>query len=187
MQFQIETTNLILKVENADKSYDVLDFYSYNSDLFDKFEPTRPTNFYTEAFHRASLRAEHNDIINKRFLRYYIYLRSNPQKIIGAINFSSINYGAFMSASIGYKLDKNHHKRGYAYEACVAAIGIMFNDYGLQRIDARVLPSNVPSIKLLKRLHFTYEGIEYSAVSINGNRENLYRFSLINNNYPIQY
>ncbi len=180
MQFQVETNNLILKVENIDKAHDVLDFYNNNSDLFDRYEPTRPNNFYTEAFHKASLRAEYNDILNKRFLRYYIYLKSNPNKIIGAINFSNIKYEPFMSASIGYKLDKEYHKKGYAYEACVASIGMIFNEYGLRRIEAKVLPTNIPSIKLLKRLHFVYEGVEYSSVSIRGICEDLYRFSLIN-------
>lgn len=181
MQFEVETDNLILRVENVDKADEVLAFYSNNSDLFDIYEPTRPTNFYTEAFHKATLKAEYNDILNKRFLRYYMYLKSNPNEIIGAINFSSINYGPFMNTSIGYKLDKKYHKRGYAYEACVASIGIIFNEYGLHRIEAKVLPTNIPSIRLLKRLHFIYEGVEYSAVSINGKRENLYRLSLIKN------
>lgn len=178
MLFRIETENLILNVENSDKAKDVLDFYIHNQDLFDCYEPTRPDNFYTEAFHKATLLAEYNDILHSRFLRYYIYLKSNPNKIIGAVNFSNMLYGPFMRTSIGYKLDKDYHKHGYAYEACTAAIDVVFKEYHLYRIEAKVLPTNEASIRLLNRLAFRYEGLEYSAVSIKGVREDLYRYSL---------
>jgi len=178
MLLRTETEHLILSVATNENAKDVLDFYVDNQHLFDAYEPTRPQNFYTEAYHKACLTVEYDNIIHHRFLRYYIYLKTNPTKIIGSINFSDIVYGAFLKATIGYKLDQNYHHQGYALEACKHVIDIMFNDYQLERIEAKVLPSNSPSIRVLENLNFRFEGMEYSAVSINNSRVDLHRYSL---------
>ena len=178
MDLIVYTKRLILKVEHADKAEAILDFYRHNSALFDNFEPTRPHNFYTEAYHRAVANAEYNSTIAGNFLRYYMYTKENPDKIMGSVNFSNITYGPFMKATLGYKLDIDYHHKGYATEAVAHCMDLMFHQYGMQRIEAKVVPHNQPSIDLLNRLHFRYEGIEYNAVSVRGNRVDLNRYSL---------
>ena len=74
MSFTITTERLILTIEDGTKSPDILAFYLRNKDLFERFEPTRPTNFYTEAYQNASVSYEYSEIIKGKTLRYYIYL-----------------------------------------------------------------------------------------------------------------
>ena len=56
---------------------------------------------------------------------------------------------------------------------------ILFSNYKIHRIEARVAPDNIPSIKLLERLHFRFEGIEYQSVEVNGRYTDHYRYSLL--------
>ena len=65
------------------------------------------------------------------------------------------------------------------FEACQAAISVIFSNYKIHRLDARVAPDNIPSIKLLERLGFVYEGIEYQGVEVNGTFKDHYRYGLI--------
>lgn len=179
MAFTLETERLILKVEDSMKAQEILDFYINNKELFEQYEPTRPHNFYTLAYQMASLNYEYTQIVKGKSLRYYIYLKDNPDTIIGTINFSRMEHGPFSRTSIGYKIDAASHKMGYAYEACCAAIPVIFKNYKIHRIEARVAPDNIPSIKLLERLGFCYEGIEYQGVEVNGKFRDHYRYGLI--------
>lgn len=179
MSFQLATERLILKIEDSDKTKEILGFYQNNKTLFEQFEPTRPNNFYTEAYQRASISYEYSEIIKGKTLRYYIYLKNDPGTIIGSVNFFRMEHGPFSKASIGYKLDATYHGQGYAFEACQAAIPIIFSNYKIHRLEARVALNNTPSIKLLERLNFRFEGIEYKSVEVNGTFTDHYRYSLL--------
>lgn len=180
MSFKLTTNRLILQIEDAAKAGDVLSFYQNNRSLFEYFEPTRPHNFYTLAYQKAAMQYEYSEIIKGKSLRYYIYLKETPDTIIGSVNFSRMEHSPFSKASLGYKLDASYHGHGYATEACQAAIPVIFSNYNIHRIEARVSPDNIPSIKLLERLAFRYEGIEYQSVEVNGTYRDHYRYSLIN-------
>lgn len=179
MSFQLTTSRLQLQIEDAAKADKVLAFYKKNAGLFDRFEPTRPNNFYTLAYQTAAMSYEYSEIIKGKSLRYYVYQKDNPDVIIGSVNFARIEHGPFSRASIGYKFDADYQKKGYALEACRAAIPILFSNYHIHRLEARVSLDNIPSIRLLEKLNFTYEGIEYQSVEVNGVFKDHHRYSLI--------
>lgn len=179
MSFELTTDRLILKIEDSSKTSDILAFYQNNKVLFERFEPTRPQNFYTEEYQRATIGYEYSEIIKGKTLRYYVYLREQPDTIIGSVNFSRMEHGPFSKTSIGYKFDSAYHGHGYALEACQAAIPVIFSNYRIHRIEARVAPDNIPSIKLLEHLGFRFEGIEYESVEVNGRFTDHFRYSLL--------
>ena len=77
------TNRLILRVENESKAKQVLDLYLRNRLPFEQYEPTRPASFYTQDYHWSSLHREYIAYTMGTFLRYYIYLKDRPDKIIG--------------------------------------------------------------------------------------------------------
>lgn len=179
MSFRLTTDRLILQVEDSSKAEQILSFYDKNSMVFDRFEPTRPEHFYTLTYQKAALQYEYSEIVKGKTLRYYIYLKNSPDTIIGSLNFSCIQHGPFSRASIGYKIDRDHQGHGYAAEACQAAIPVLFSNYKIHRIEARVSPDNIASIKLLEKLGFQFEGMEYKSVEVNGIFQDHFRYSLI--------
>lgn len=179
MSFQLTTERLQLQIENDTKAEEVLSFYKKNAALFDRYEPTRPDNFYTLSYQKAAMSYEYSEIIKGKTLRYYVYLKENPSAIIGSVNYSRMEHGPFSRACIGYKFDSDYHGNGYALEACQATIPILFTNYHIHRLEARVSLDNLPSIHLLEKLNFTYEGIEYQSVEINGTFKDHHRYSLL--------
>lgn len=177
-----ETNRLLLKIENERICYSVLKFYADNYELFERFEPTRSKSFYTLSHQRNYLNMEYNEIIQKRLLRLWVYPKWEAKCIMGTISFSNIVNGSFKSAMFGYKFAKKYHGFGYASEACMEGIRIMFEEYDLHRIEAKIMPSNLPSIALINRLGFSYEGMERKSVEINHKWEDHLRYALLSSN-----
>lgn len=180
MQMICYTDRLILKVLNQNDANKVLDFYIRNKDFFEEFEP-RTSNFYTLAFQKAALSYENSLMIKSKALRYYVFEQCNPDKIIGTVSFSNIIRGSFMSCQLGYKFDQLFLRRGYATEALDQCIYIIFHDYKLHRIEAYIKPSNLPSIHLIEKFGFQYEGIAYQSIKIRDKWEDHFRYARINN------
>lgn len=183
MYFQYETPRLLLKVLHTDATEKVLEFYEENKAQFEPYELTRPKNFYTLKYQNASLAYEYDQILKQKGLRLWIFPKEDPEQIIGCISFSNIAKGPFQSAIFGYKMHHSYQKQGYCYEACKKALSIIFNDYHLHRIEAKILPENVPSIKLIEKLGFQFEGIEYECAQVNHVFRDHYRFSLLQPNF----
>lgn len=181
MSFQLKTNRLFMQIEDNRQAGKVLDFYQRNRDLFDRYDPTRPPQFYTFDFMSTFMEIEYQDCVKGKMLRYYVYPLDDLNTLIGTVNFSRIEHGPFSRTAIGYKFDAAYHGKGYAFEACQAAIDVIFSNYRLHRIDARVAPDNLPSIRLLERLGFCYEGIELKGVEVMGQFRDHYRYGLIQN------
>lgn len=172
------TDRLILKVIDGNYSSLVLDLYNRNKASFEQFEPTRPNDFYTDAFQKRTLQREYQGYSFGTFLRYYIFPKNNTKKIIGAINFNNLIGYPVKSAVIGYKLDSDYQGDRIAFEACTAAINVMVNEYGIKVFHAHIHPENHPSLNLAKRLGFEYVGYEPNATNILGKPADLYHYVL---------
>ena len=92
----------------------------------------------------------------------------DDNKIIGRVSFFNFAYGGMMSCACGYHLDKEHTGKGYMTEALKSAMAFVFDEYNMHRIEAFILPENEPSLNLVRRLGFHYEGRRISYMHING-------------------
>lgn len=167
MNLTYETDRLLLSVLDESYSIQVLAFLSRNRTYFDGFELAKADNFYTEDFQRRLLYEEYSMTLKKNRLRFYIFRKENPQRIIGTVSFGNFR-PSFQSCQTGYKLDPLYQHRGYATEALSAAVDIAARELRLHRITAYVLPDNIPSIRLLERLEFAWEGTARDYAMING-------------------
>lgn len=171
------TNRLILCVENETKAEQVLDLYLRNRIPFEQYEPTRPVSFYTKEYHRSSLHREYIAYTMGTFLRYYIYLINQPEKIIGSVNLNLFPNNREPYAEIGYKVDVLHQNCGIAYEACEAALHVLVKDYQIHRVDARIHPENTASLALAKKLRFRPLQFEPQSANILGHYVDLMRYT----------
>lgn len=179
MQTQYETERLILKILTPDKCNSVLRFYKENRKLFEKYNPVTPENYYTTDYHRSCLTLEYQGFLNGKSVRYYVFLKNNPSKIIGTLSFSDIKRNFNKSAIIGYRFDFRHHHKGYATECLQKGIYSLFSEEQIHRIEAFIQPDNIPSKNLAARLGFQYEGISYKHTLVQMKWQDMERYSLI--------
>ncbi|MDD5934926.1 MAG: GNAT family protein [Clostridiales bacterium] len=173
------TKRLILKHLDETSAPYVLSFYQENQKLFEPWEPAHPARFYTLNYQMTLLAAERNLASRSQAIRYFLFEKQNPNKIIGTVNFYHMLRSPNSSCKLGYKLASGVWHQGYAYEAISFLLPIVFHSYRLHRIEAEVMPTNQRSIRLIKRLGFTYEGIARQSCEINGCFEDHCRFSLL--------
>lgn len=180
MQTSYETSRLIIKILTPDFSNEVLSFYKENKIIFEPFEPAKVPNYYTLGYQRALLTYEYNSALKKKGIRFWIFEKNHPNKIIGTVCFHNIQKGILWSCQLGYKFGKDYHGQGYAKESLKRTIKIIFEDLKLHRIEAYIMPSNSSSIHLIRSLGFFYEGISFKNIKIQNKWEDHERYSLLN-------
>ncbi|MBS4534746.1 GNAT family N-acetyltransferase [Clostridium sp. D2Q-14] len=177
-----ETERLLLKV--LDRSYEklIVDYYLRNKSFLEEWEAVKNEEFYTKQYQEEQLDKELLNIENNNLLRLWIFKKEDNSRIIGSISFNNIVRGAFLSCHLGYKLDKDELNKGYITEAIQKGIDVMFNEFGLHRIEANIMPKNKRSLRVVEKLGFYNEGMAYKYLKINGKWEDHIHMVLLNDN-----
>lgn len=180
MQKLYETDRLILKTLDSASADLVLDYYVRNRFFLEEWEPVKDGDFYTEASLASALDVDSLNMELGSSLRLWIFKKGCEDRIIGSIAFNNIVGGAFLSCFLGYKLDKNEINQGYITEAIQKGIAVMFQEYGLHRIEANIMPKNARSLRVVQKLGFYHEGLAYRYLKINGKWEDHIHMVLLN-------
>lgn len=146
----------------------VADYYKRNRSFLEAFEPVRSEEFFSLEYQQAVLKKEMSEYEERTAFRFYILSVEQPEKIIGIIGLNNVVWGAFCSAFLGYKLDKDFVNKGYMSMAVGMLTKYAFEELGLHRIEANVMPKNKASLRVLDKNHFVNEGISKYYLNING-------------------
>jgi len=87
-----------------------------------------------------------------------IFLKSNLENVIGTIGLFNPNAGIPM-LEIAFDMNPAFWRRGLATEACEAMSNYAFKNFPIHRLQARCVPENRGSVRVLEKLGFKYEGI----------------------------
>ncbi len=96
--------------------------------------------------------------------------------IIGSCGYNSLDFEN-AKAEIGYDIAKACWGQGYASEAIYSLVEYAFTKLAFNRIEAKVHPENVNSIKVLQKLNFTFEGTLRQTERVNGQFHDLNIYS----------
>ncbi len=179
MNPSLTTDRLLIRTGEESLAETLLCFYEENKKEFEPYDPVLSRNFYTKEYQRKAILYEQKEIKNGRSMHYYVFLKEHPETLIGNIEFDRILPNPFYSTVLSYRFHHEYWHCGYATESINAAIASMFSEYEIHRMEARVTPDNTPSIRLLERLGFRFEGTEYESVKINGIFKDHLRYSLL--------
>lgn len=180
MAITLETRSLILRTANTAFADGLLAYYVKNKAFLEAFEPERGADFFTLAQQTALLLQDSQSEEAKTAYRFYLFLREAPQTIIGSVALTNIIRGCFLSCFLSYKLDQDHINKGYMTQAIRAVVGYAFDILGLHRIEANVMPRNLPSRKVLEKCEFQEEGLAKKYLKINGVWEDHIHIVLLN-------
>ena len=114
-----------------------------------------------------------NDLAQDNKAIRFSIIKTESNEIIGSCGFNSLDFEN-AKAEIGYDMAKSFWGRGYASEAIYSLLDYAFTSLQMNRIEAKVEPENVNSIKLLQKLNFTFEGTLRQYESVDDNDLNIY-------------
>ena len=110
-------------------------------------------------YHAYTQMNEEFDNLFQMFLaqqRYAIVLKEES-KTIGILNLMEADR-AVTAFEMGFRINKNYQRKGYAYEAVKAVIETWFQRTDTEMFTVSSYPFNSASRKLIEKLRFTYEG-----------------------------
>jgi [ribosomal protein S5]-alanine N-acetyltransferase len=152
---RIETTRLILRpfiLSDIDEAYEVLEG---NPEVW-RYDP----GYCRTKLQRANLikkYAQDND--ENGFGNLAVVLKSTGE-LIGHTGLQSYRLGdqpqSPLEVELFYKLGRDFWGKGYAFEACRALISYAFNRLNLPRLVTATHSDNSPSIRLMRRLGFSF-------------------------------
>jgi ribosomal-protein-alanine N-acetyltransferase len=163
----LDTDNLRLAVLRKSEAARVTEYLLDNRDFHKQFSQTHTDDYFTVSTQKKYLAYDCNSFLEGSLVPLWISLKDD-NKIIGRVSFFNFAYGGMMSCACGYHLDKDHTGKGYMTEALKSAMAFVFDEYKMHRIEAFIVPENEPSLNLVKRVGFHYEGKRNSYMHING-------------------
>lgn len=163
----LDTDNLRLAVLRKSEAARVTEYLLNNRDFHKQFSQTHTDDYFTVSTQKKYLAYDCNSFLEGSLVPLWITLKDD-NKIIGRVSFFNFAYGGMMSCACGYHLDKDHTGKGYMTEALKSAMAFVFDEYKMHRIEAFIVPENEPSLNLVKRVGFHYEGRRNSYMHING-------------------
>ena len=123
--------------------------------------PTGPMGFDTRASIRSLLSGARNGSGVPFAIEYQGYFA-------GQLNVSSIAYGSLSSATIGYWVAERFAGKNVTPTAVALATDHIFFSLGLHRMEICIRPENEPSLRVVEKLGFRYEGLRRRFIHING-------------------
>jgi ribosomal-protein-alanine N-acetyltransferase len=124
---------------------------------------------------RASIRSLLNNAREGAGIPFIIDYRG---ELAGQLNVSSIAYGSLSSATIGYWVGERFAGMNLTPTAVALATDHCFFSVGLHRMEICIRPENAPSLRVVEKLGFRYEGLRRRYIHINGDWRDHFCFAL---------
>lgn len=105
-------------------------------------------------------------------------------ELVGQLNVSGITYGSLSSATIGYWVAERVAGKGVTPTAVALASDYAFFQVGLHRMEICIRPENAPSLRVVEKLGFRYEGLRRRYIHINGDWRDHFCFALVAEELP---
>jgi ribosomal-protein-alanine N-acetyltransferase len=156
-----------LRLPATDDAEAFLGLVLRNRDHFRPYEPRRPASYFTLGGQREQVAAAQRQAEQGERFEFGIWERKGGA-LVGRISLGGISRGALQNAYLGYGVDLGHGGRGYATQAVRIAVRVAFDDLGLHRVQAAVVPENTASARVLAKVGFREEGLARRYLFLDG-------------------
>ena len=182
MKISLESERLKMVSLDSTDTEQFFDFLMRNKEFFRRWSPAYEESYFSVWYHKSWLESIEKEMNEGRQIKFGVYQRSNPNRIIGTVSFSNIIKGVFQSCFLGYRIDEHETKKGFASEAIARGVKYMFEEIKIHRIEANIMPVNTASIRVMEKLEFENEGLAKKYLKVNGIWEDHYHYVLLNPN-----
>jgi len=99
-------------------------------------------------------------------------------ELVGEVSLGSVQRGPFQSAFVGYWIGRDHAGQGLVPEGVAAVLRYGFEDLGLHRLEAAIVPRNQASRRVAEKLGLRDEGTARRFLQIRGVYEDHVRYAM---------
>ena len=105
-------------------------------------------------------------------------------EIAGQLNVWGISRGSMSTGTIGYWVSERFAGRGITPTSVALATDLSFTTLRLHRMEICIRPENAPSLRVVEKLGFRYEGYRQRYIHINGDWRDHHAFALTREDVP---
>ena len=142
------------------------------------WEPIWPADDLTRLAFRRRLRRYQREVKNGTGYPYFVF-SPDSETLLGGLTLAQIQRGVTQSAVLGYWMGARYAGRGLMTAAARAVVGVAFDQFHLNRVEAACLPRNAASIRLLEKVGFTREGYARKYLCIDGRWQDHVLYGLV--------
>ncbi|WP_309119317.1 GNAT family protein [Paenibacillus sp.] len=135
------------------------------------------TEVETQAFIERTIDMQNQS--PRKDYEFAVTLSSNGE-LIGGVG---IHVGPIGVGEIGYCLNPQYWRKGFASEAAREILRFGFSELGLHRIYATCRPENVGSASVMKKIGMTYEGHLREHLFAKGKWHDSYQYSILDKDW----
>jgi [ribosomal protein S5]-alanine N-acetyltransferase len=179
----IETERLIIRLPQISDIPAVIRYYAENQAHLQPFSPTFAPDFLEKVTWLEQFQVRTREFAAGASFRGFLFQRQAPDRVLGNINLTQVQRGAFQSCVLGYNLAAGEQGKGYMTEAVGGAVSFAFGTWKLHRVAASYMPNNSRSAAVLQRCGFQVEGRAPAYLFINGRWEDHVLTSITNPNW----
>jgi len=173
------TERLILREPKLSDINDVYELCSsHNATRYVDWEPHNDKR-QTSAFIRYLRRQI--AICDTRGYTWFVEHRKD-KKVIATISLTELDTSGKI-ATVGYTFNEAYQHKGYAAEALICLVEYLFEKRGVERVQAKVLPENLPSVKLLERVGMKKEARLIKGVSVKGRLRDVLIYAILKEDF----
>jgi ribosomal-protein-alanine N-acetyltransferase len=135
------------------------------------WEPLWPQDAVTQNFYMRQWRRFARRWVQDREYAFLIFRREvNGQEggLLGGITITDIKRSVYQVGTLGYWMGAPFAGQGHMREAIELLVPFAFQQLGLQRLEATVMPENERSLRLLRGLGFREIGLSKHNMQIEG-------------------
>jgi ribosomal-protein-alanine N-acetyltransferase len=107
-----------------------------------------------------------------------IFVGAARDRFAGEINLTSIQRGPYQNAYVGYWIDEAVAGNSFVPEAFAVLSRFAFEELGLHRLQASIIPRNQASHRVAEKLRLRSEGTALRYLEINGVWEDHVRYAI---------
>jgi [ribosomal protein S5]-alanine N-acetyltransferase len=174
-----EGERVYLRFWHESDAEELYELTARNRQQVEQYSPPRPPESYTVEGQRAVIVRDNDRRQNDQRYSFGIFLHETDE-LIGSIMVMNVTRGPLQTCMIGYYMDERQNGKGYMTEAVRLIVKYAFEELGLHRVEAGVMPRNIGSVRVLEKGGFAIEGTLRQNLKINGVWEDHYMLSIIN-------
>src|SRR4030095_2177415 len=95
----------------ADDGNAFYDFLMKNYEFFKAWSPEYPERYETLEHHREKSESTEKETAEGKMIKFCLFKKEDPNKIIGSVSLSNIIRGPFLSCFLGYRVDEEEIPR----------------------------------------------------------------------------
>jgi ribosomal-protein-alanine N-acetyltransferase len=160
-EFEVRTKRMLLRPLRGEDRDEFVRMHEASREFFEPWSPTITECETFDQLFEKQLRRTLDGLASGRDVRLAGFL--DDGRLAGLFNLNEIVHGAFLSAYAGWKVNVEVARQGLGTEGVVALLDLAFAEaprgLGLHRVQANIIPHNIPSIRLAERAGFVREGL----------------------------